>query len=473
MTGQARPFDDIRALLKAMPGPDEAAAAAVRARDAELTKPAGALGRLEEIVAVARGLAGRGAAPCRPAAGRGLRRQSRRRRPGRLAVSAIGDAGDGRQFRRRRRGDQPDLQDIRPRPQGVRTRARNPDRRHHPGPRRSTSAPARRRWPSAWRRSPRDPDLLCLGEMGIGNTTVAAAICHALWGGRAEDWVGRGTGVDDAGLARKAAAVRRRSRCIASISPIPSKSCAGSAGARSRRSRARSSPRGSSACRAARRLRGLRGRGVLQALDPTRARPLPRRPCLGRKRPSRGAAPARQDAAARSRHAARRRLGRGARGRDRQGRARLPPRHGDLRGSGGRRQGRLNRGRRPFRSPAKAGPGPPVAGGTRALAARTPPTLLGRGVDHGLGLRSRGRRRRPRRLPRLVAGRGGGRLRRRRTHAARPSATGGAARRRRRRPPTWNWPIRPAIARSLARSGRRGRLLRPSPRSTGSPDPSG
>ncbi len=44
------PFDDIRDLLTRMPGPDEAAIAAVRARDAELTKPAGALGRLETIV---------------------------------------------------------------------------------------------------------------------------------------------------------------------------------------------------------------------------------------------------------------------------------------------------------------------------------------------------------------------------------------------------------------------------------------
>jgi nicotinate-nucleotide--dimethylbenzimidazole phosphoribosyltransferase len=52
------------------------------------------------------------------------------------------------------------------------------------------------------------PDLLVLGEMGIGNTTSAAAIYHALYGGAAEDWVGRGTGVDDAGLKRKAEAVR-------------------------------------------------------------------------------------------------------------------------------------------------------------------------------------------------------------------------------------------------------------------------
>jgi nicotinate-nucleotide--dimethylbenzimidazole phosphoribosyltransferase len=51
-------------------------------------------------------------------------------------------------------------------------------------------------------------DLLVPGEMGIGNTTAAAAISCALFGGTAEDWVGRGTGVDDAGLARKAKAVQ-------------------------------------------------------------------------------------------------------------------------------------------------------------------------------------------------------------------------------------------------------------------------
>jgi len=50
-------------------------------------------------------------------------------------------------------------------------------------------------------------DLVCFGEMGIGNTTTAAAICAALFGG-AEQWVGRGTGVDDVGLARKVDAIK-------------------------------------------------------------------------------------------------------------------------------------------------------------------------------------------------------------------------------------------------------------------------
>ena len=52
-------------------------------------------------------------------------------------------------------------------------------------------------------------DLLCIGEMGIGNTTIAAALAHALFGGAAADWVGPGTGVDAEGLKRKADAVAR------------------------------------------------------------------------------------------------------------------------------------------------------------------------------------------------------------------------------------------------------------------------
>lgn len=61
---------------------------------------------------------------------------------------------------------------------------------------------------TGWAAVDADADLLVVGEMGIGNTTSAAAIAHALYGGAAEDWVGRGTGVDDAGLANKARVVR-------------------------------------------------------------------------------------------------------------------------------------------------------------------------------------------------------------------------------------------------------------------------
>ncbi|WP_423206953.1 nicotinate-nucleotide--dimethylbenzimidazole phosphoribosyltransferase [Paracoccus yeei] len=50
-------------------------------------------------------------------------------------------------------------------------------------------------------------DVILLGEMGIGNSTVAAALAAATFGGGAEDWVGPGTGADDDILARKIAAV--------------------------------------------------------------------------------------------------------------------------------------------------------------------------------------------------------------------------------------------------------------------------
>ena len=52
-------------------------------------------------------------------------------------------------------------------------------------------------------------DVLALGEVGIGNTTSAAALFALLTGSSADDAVGRGTGVGDATLARKADAVRR------------------------------------------------------------------------------------------------------------------------------------------------------------------------------------------------------------------------------------------------------------------------
>ena len=57
---------------------------------------------------------------------------------------------------------------------------------------------------TGWAAVDETSDLLVTGEMGIGNTTSAAAIALALYGGSGADWAGRGTGVDDAGLSRKA-----------------------------------------------------------------------------------------------------------------------------------------------------------------------------------------------------------------------------------------------------------------------------
>lgn len=50
-------------------------------------------------------------------------------------------------------------------------------------------------------------DVLVLGEMGIGNSTVAAAIAAAIFGGDVPSWVGAGTGSDRAGIARKITAI--------------------------------------------------------------------------------------------------------------------------------------------------------------------------------------------------------------------------------------------------------------------------
>lgn len=56
-----------------------------------------------------------------------------------------------------------------------------------------------------------DPNasILILGEMGIGNSTVAAALSHAAFGGQASDWVGAGTGSSSEGIDLKAQVVAK------------------------------------------------------------------------------------------------------------------------------------------------------------------------------------------------------------------------------------------------------------------------
>ncbi|EGD60921.1 Nicotinate-nucleotide-dimethylbenzimidazole phosphoribosyltransferase [Novosphingobium nitrogenifigens DSM 19370] len=54
-----------------------------------------------------------------------------------------------------------------------------------------------------------DLDLFAPGEMGIGNTTAAAAISAHVFGGTGADWIGPGTGLDNDGMARKLAVIDR------------------------------------------------------------------------------------------------------------------------------------------------------------------------------------------------------------------------------------------------------------------------
>ena len=65
-----------------------------------------------------------------------------------------------------------------------------------------------------------EADVLILGEMGIGNSTVSAALALAVFGGTAADWVGPGTGADAAGVAQKAAVVDRAVARHAGLAPL-------------------------------------------------------------------------------------------------------------------------------------------------------------------------------------------------------------------------------------------------------------
>lgn len=201
--------DSLTAIRHALDGPlqapDRAAADRVAAWQAELTKPPGSLGRLESIcgwLAAWQGADG----PCAAApkvlvfagnhgvAGRGVSAF-----PAAVTAAMVGNF----QARGAAVNQLADLAgagfavfplDL-DRPTGDFTA----------GPA-MTEADCVAAFRAGWQ-AVRDTDLLCLGEMGIGNTTAAAALCAALYGGDGAGWVGPGTGVDAAGLQRKAEAV--------------------------------------------------------------------------------------------------------------------------------------------------------------------------------------------------------------------------------------------------------------------------
>jgi nicotinate-nucleotide--dimethylbenzimidazole phosphoribosyltransferase len=63
-------------------------------------------------------------------------------------------------------------------------------------------------------------DLLMLGDLGVGATTAAAALCSSLFGGEAVEWVGRGSGIDDDGLERKVEAVAAAAERVGDVGPL-------------------------------------------------------------------------------------------------------------------------------------------------------------------------------------------------------------------------------------------------------------
>ena len=195
-------FDEVRALLREMPGPDREAAAAAAAREGQLTKPAGALGRLEELAAWLAAWQGRHppwierAQTAVFAGNHGVAAQGVSAYPAEVTQQMVANflAGGAAVNQLCKVADS-----------GLRVYEldlEQPSEDFSQGPAMDEAGCA---GAIAYGMMAVEDglDVIALGEMGIANTTSAAALCQALYGGSAADWVGRGTGVDDAGLDRK------------------------------------------------------------------------------------------------------------------------------------------------------------------------------------------------------------------------------------------------------------------------------
>lgn len=202
------PFDDIRNLLNTMPQADAAAVAAVKARDAELTKPPGSLGRLEEIVQWLAAWQGRSSPRVERAVvavfagNHGVVAQGVAAYPQAVTAQMVANfQSDGAAVNQICKTYDLGLK--------VFELALEQPTRDITVDAALDEADCAATMAYGMEAIAGGCDLLCIGEMGIGNTTIAAALAHGLYGGAAEDWVGPGTGVDAEGLKRKADAVRR------------------------------------------------------------------------------------------------------------------------------------------------------------------------------------------------------------------------------------------------------------------------
>ncbi len=206
MTAAFASLSEFRALLGKMPAADDSAIAGAAARNGQLTKPPGALGRLEDLAIWLGGWQGTD----RPrvdhpqivifAANHGVARLGVSAFPPEVTVQMVGNFQAGgaainqlaRCFGAKMSVAAIDLD--RPTADFTASAA-------------MTEAEVVAALLVGWNAVDPVADLLVTGEMGIGNTTVAAALAAALFGGAATEWVGRGTGVDNAGLALKARVV--------------------------------------------------------------------------------------------------------------------------------------------------------------------------------------------------------------------------------------------------------------------------
>ena len=195
-------LDEFHALLRGLPGPDSAAAEAARARNEVLTKPPGALGRLEQLAIWYAGWRGTPKPQIRApqivvfAGNHGVAGQGVSAFPAEVTAQMVLNfqaGGAAINQLARAFGARLDVHALElERPTADFTR----------GPA-MAEAEVVEALTRGWSAVDPGADLLVCGEMGIANTSSAAAIALALFGGVAGDWTGRGTGVDDAGLALK------------------------------------------------------------------------------------------------------------------------------------------------------------------------------------------------------------------------------------------------------------------------------
>lgn len=195
-------FKDFRVLLAAGPGPDTEAADGAEARNGQLTKPPGALGRLEDMAIWYAGWRGDAQPQISApqvivfAGNHGVTARGVSAFPAEVTVQMVANfQGGGAAINQLAKlaGARMDVHAL---------ELDRPTRDFTQGPA-MDEAECVVALKTGWDAVDPQADLLVVGEMGIGNTTSAAAIAHALFGGAAADWTGRGTGVDDAGLTLK------------------------------------------------------------------------------------------------------------------------------------------------------------------------------------------------------------------------------------------------------------------------------
>jgi len=196
---------EFRNLLGGLPGPDAEARAAAAAREPQLTKPPGALGRLEELAVWLATWQGRHppaveAPRCVVFAGNhGVAARGVSAFPAEVTAQMVANfAAGGAAINQLCRANGIALSVV---PLALDRPTAD-----------FTEAPAMTEAEvvaalNAGLKAAQGGDLLCLGEMGIANTTSAAAICLALFGGTATGWTGPGSGLDADGLSRKATVV--------------------------------------------------------------------------------------------------------------------------------------------------------------------------------------------------------------------------------------------------------------------------